>query len=50
MNCQLNYGDDAEEWLSAIDKVEVNGIEYEKALLLIIVYGTMQKYYAKADA
>ena len=40
-DCQLNYGDDAEEWLSAIDKVEVNGIEYEKALLLI-VYGTMR--------
>lgn len=46
-NCQLNYGDDAEEWLSAIDKVEVNGIEYEKATSSYSIWNNA-KYYAKA--
>lgn len=46
-DCQLNYGDDAEEWLSAIDKVEVNGIEYEKATSSYSIWNNA-KYYAKA--
>ena len=46
-DCQLNYGDDAEEWLSAIDKVEVNGIEYEKATSYNQIWNNA-KYYAKA--
>lgn len=46
-DCQLNYGDDAEEWLSAIDKVEVNGIEYEKATSSNQIWNNA-KYYAKA--
>ena len=46
-DCKLNYGDDAEEWLSAIDKVEVNGIEYEKATSSYGIWNNA-KYYAKA--
>ena len=48
-DCRLNYGDDAdaEEWLSAIDKVEVNGIEYEKATSSYGIWNNA-KYYAKA--
>ena len=46
-DCQLNYGNDAEEWLSAIDKVEVNGIEYEKATSSYGIWNNA-KYYAKA--
>jgi hypothetical protein len=46
-DCQLNYGDDAEKWLSAIDKVEVNGIEYEKATSYNQIWNNA-KYYAKA--
>lgn len=48
-DCRLNYGDDAdaEEWLLAIDKVEVNGIEYEKATSSYGIWNNA-KYYAKA--
>ena len=46
-DCQLNYDNDAEEWLSAIDKVEVNGIEYEKATSYNHIWNNA-KYYAKA--
>lgn len=47
-DCKLNYDKDAEEWLSAIDKVEVNGIEYEKATFSNGIWNNA-KYYAKAN-
>lgn len=47
-DCKLNYDKDAEEWLSAIDKVEVNGIEYEKATFSNGIWNNA-KYYAKAS-
>lgn len=47
-DCKLNYDKDAEEWLSAIDKVEVNGIEYEKATFSNSILNNA-KYYVKAS-
>lgn len=45
--CQLNYQEDVSEWLSAIEKVEVNGTEYTKASYAFGV-GNNESYYVKS--
>lgn len=43
-DCQLKYKEDVSEWLSAIEKVEVNGVEYTKGSSFYSVWNNTNYY------